>query len=75
MSHDALVDLRKVEMAIFKDTQAKLPEKDRAAAYGKDMCMADNDDRICTKAEGHEGDHIAHGVLGYILHRWAKEGK
>jgi hypothetical protein len=60
-------DIREV---IFKETQAKLPPEKRATTTGE-MCLQRDEGFPCTRALGHDGGHIAHGVLGYIHHEWS----
>lgn len=56
---------------LFDENQAKLLPEERCAATVNDMCLARGDGYTCTRARGHAGDHVAHGRLGYIGHRWA----
>lgn len=70
MSQQAKDELDETIKRIFNETQAALPEEDRADPDG-DYCMADNEHQVCTKTKGHKSEeHIAHGTLGYVLHRW-----
>lgn len=63
------MDLDKTLDRLFDQNQAKLPVEDRCATHGQ-MCLAQDDGYKCTKPKGHCGEHIAHGRLGYIGHRW-----
>lgn len=69
-SYKALMDKRE---ALFKENQARIPPNERAATDDQRMCDQAHDGWVCTKPLGHDGDHIAHGVLGMIAARWSND--
>jgi len=63
-------DTRRRLQDIFEETQASLPQEDRASKLDGAICGAGFLRFRCTKILGHSGEHCAHGVLGDIIHRW-----
>jgi len=70
MSEAAKKDYDDVLIRIFEETQAELPEYERAAPKGIPFCGMKDDGYTCTIFKGHTGDHCSHGKLGAIHHRW-----
>ncbi len=67
----ALSDI--VERPGFVANQSALPKGDRLATDVTKVCKAPFGQLACTKAKGHEGDHVAHNLLGTVSHRWRNE--
>lgn len=50
---------------------AKTNENEKMAAYGEDECVASDDEGfLCTRTQGHGGDHVAHAAAGRVVARW-----
>lgn len=69
MTQQAFDEFEQIKQNLFNENQAKLPVEDR---MGIPMCDANHDNWRCTKKEGHTGEHISHGILGYIHFRWTE---
>lgn len=45
-------------------------EADPDCAWNRKACGQRNANYLCTRLDGHEGEHRAHGERGQILDRW-----
>jgi hypothetical protein len=62
--------------SMFEKNIAKQPPEFRNRATSiADKCKATHDGYGCTLKAGHTCDHVAHGRLGYIHHRWNDAGQ
>ncbi len=59
--------------AIAEETQKKLPLDERMAEPGQRLCLRMWEKLRCTRAEGHEGGHVAHSMLGDVVARCPQE--
>ena len=67
-----LKELDDCRQEIYDENQAALPMQDRGGPLYEPICGEMNDGYTCTKILGHleSLEHVAHGSLGTIEHRW-----
>jgi hypothetical protein len=76
MSEEAQREYDGALKRMFKERMAKHPPEFQDIAPTEDeRCPAKHDGFNCTLKAGHTCDHVAHGMLGYIHHRWDHDGK
>lgn len=61
---------------MFKEQNAKHPPEFQFQSHQLEQnCPATHDGFTCTLIAGHTCDHVSHGRLGYIHHRWNQAGE
>lgn len=75
MSSEARKEYDATLLRMFNEQIAKQPpEFQDIVLSGPERCQAEHDGFGCTLRTGHTCDHVAHGQLGYIHHRWNDSG-
>ena len=47
--------------------------RDSVAKDGEKLCMDKLQGFVCSRKDGHNGFHIAHGMFNYVLMTWDKK--
>ena len=60
------------ERAAAEVTAAWRRRHPNAAPDNESICACVNDGFVCTREQGHDDQHEAHGTFGTIAHAWAQ---